>query len=122
MLRTEANAILNTNGDAIALLARDESGKAIAFAEGAIRRDYVNGCDTSPVGFLEGIYVRADARRQGIARTLCRMLEDWAAGLGCSEFASDVLHDNAVSRQAHAALGFEETERVVFYRKALARR
>ena len=38
--------------------------------------DYVNGCTTSPVGFLEGLYVAAAARRQGVARALCDAAED----------------------------------------------
>ena len=84
-----------------------------------MRRDYVNGCATSPVGFLEGLYVDPARRRRGIARKLCRAVEDWAASLGCSEFASDVYLGNENSQRAHEALGFEETERVVYYRKQL---
>lgn len=32
-------------------------GVAIGFADASIRHDYVNGCDSSPVAFLEGIFV-----------------------------------------------------------------
>ena len=32
-------------------------GRVIGFAEAAIRQDYVNGCDGSPVLFLEGLFV-----------------------------------------------------------------
>jgi RimJ/RimL family protein N-acetyltransferase len=46
-------------------------------------------------------------------------VEDWAIGLGCAEFISDVELYNKASQQAHEALGFEETERVVYYRKRL---
>ena len=84
-----------------------------------MRPDYVNGCTASPVGFLEGLYVDPEFRHRGIARKLCRAVEDWAASLGCSEFASDVHLHNEASQKAHEALGFEETERVVYYRKSL---
>jgi aminoglycoside 6'-N-acetyltransferase I len=116
--RAEAEAALK-NPDAIAFLARDDSGAAIGFAEATLRRDYVNGCTTSPVGFLEGIYVREDRRRQGVARALCRAVEDWTRRRGCSELASDAMLDNSASHRMHGALGFSETERVVYFRKAL---
>jgi aminoglycoside 6'-N-acetyltransferase I len=120
-LRLEAAATLNRPDDAIAFIARDEHSKVVAFAEATLRRDYVNGCSTSPVAFLEGIYVVPDWRNRGLARLLCNAVEDWAAGLGCAEFASDVELHNEDSQKAHRALGFEETERVVYYRKELRR-
>ena len=97
----------------------DPSGNALGFVEVALRSDYVNGTNSSPVGFLEGIYVVPQARRRGIARILVAEAERWAASVGCSEFASDALIDNTRSHAMHAALGFEETERVVFFRKVL---
>ena len=95
------------------------SGNALGLVEVALRSDYVNGTNSSPVGFLEGIYVVPQARRQGVARMLVAEAERWAASVGCSEFASDALIDNTRSHAMHVALGFEETERVVFFRKAL---
>ncbi|MGO4737501.1 aminoglycoside 6'-N-acetyltransferase [Bosea sp. 2KB_26] len=102
-----------------AFIAWDGAGAAIGLAEAALRHDYVNGCETSPVGFLEGIYVAPDWRLHGVARALCAAVEAWARGHGCVELASDTGLTNAVSQQAHEALGFEETERGVFYRKRL---
>ena len=118
-LRTEAQAMLWEQKDAIAVLVRLPAGTAVGFAEAALRHDYVNGCTTSPVAFLEGIFVRPEHRRQGLARLLCRSVERWARSIGCSEFASDVLLENTTSQTMHTALGFEETERVVYYRKPL---
>jgi aminoglycoside 6'-N-acetyltransferase I len=102
-----------------ALLARDENGKAIAFAETSLRNDYVNGCVTSPVGFLEGIYVLPDYRCRGVARQLVETAQTWARDRGCTEFASDALLENTDSHRMHAALGFAEVERVVCFRKSL---
>jgi aminoglycoside 6'-N-acetyltransferase I len=92
---------------------------AIGLIEAAVRSDYVNGTLLTPVAFLEGIYVVPAARRQGVARALVEHVERWAAGLGCREVASDALLDNRLSHAVHRALGFEETERVVFFRKPL---
>jgi len=116
----EAEAILNNPAEAAAFIAWDSQGAVAGFAEAALRHDYVNGCATSPVAFLEGIYVRPAYRNRGIARLLCRAVEDWAVGLGCAELASDVEIHNTISQDMHIAIGFEETERVVYYRKVLA--
>ena len=97
----------------------DASNKALGFAEVALRNDYVNGTTSSPVAFLEGIYVAPEARMQGVARRLFGEAQRWAVGIGCVELASDALVDNTQSHAMHLALGFEETERVVFFRKLL---
>ena len=105
--------------DCAAFLARGDDGRAIGLAEAALRHDYVNGCETSPVGFLEGIYVVPDQRSRGVAQALCSAVEAWARDRGCSELASDTGLTNIPSQRAHAAMGFEETERVIYYRKRL---
>lgn len=100
-----------------AVIAVSSEGQAFGFAEATVRRDYVNGCHTTPVLFLEGIYVIPSARRQGIAKALCASVEQWGRSHACTEFASDALIDNVDARALHRALGFDETERVVFFRK-----
>jgi len=118
--RREAEALI-ASGQAVAFLAHASGQPAAGFAEATLRRDYVNGCTTSPVAFLEGIYVRPGHRRRGIARLLCQAVADWATEQGCTEFASDTELHNTDSQRMHRALGFEETERVVYFRKLLAR-
>jgi len=39
--------------------------------------------------------------------------------MGCAELASDAMLDNTVAQAMHAALDFEETERVVYFRRLL---
>ncbi|WP_343712989.1 aminoglycoside 6'-N-acetyltransferase [Inquilinus sp.] len=107
------------DGRAVAFICATNEGEVIGFAEAALRSDYVNGCKTSPVLFLEGIYVLPGHRQKGAARRLCDAIAEWGKSIGCSEFASDALLDNVVSHRFHAALGFEETRRVVFFRKGL---
>ena len=106
---------------AVAFLAIDADGHARGFAEATLRRDYVNGTESSPVGFLEGWYVAPEARGSGAGRALVAAVEQWTREQGCSELASDALLDNEPSHSAHHACGFEETERVVYFRKRLSR-
>jgi aminoglycoside 6'-N-acetyltransferase I len=104
----------------VAFLALDADGRARGFAEATLRRDYVNGTESSPVGFLEGWYVVPESRGSGAGRALVAAVAQWTREQGCSEFASDALLDNESSHRAHAACGFEETERVVYFRKRLS--
>jgi aminoglycoside 6'-N-acetyltransferase I len=110
--------LLDDPGDTANVIARLD-GDAAGFAEAALRHDYVNGCHSSPVAFLEGIYVKPAFRGRGVARELVKAIETWALQRGCSEFASDAAIDNDASHAMHRALGFEETQRVVYFRKTL---
>ncbi|WP_231118191.1 aminoglycoside 6'-N-acetyltransferase [Lysobacter silvisoli] len=101
------------------VLAFADDGRACGFAEASLRRDYVNGTESSPVGFLEGWYVAPEWRGRGVGRALIAQVEQWTRAQGCSELASDALLENTGSHDAHTACGFEETERVVYFRKAL---
>ncbi len=101
-------------------IARSDAGQPLGLAEAAIRTDYVNGCDSSPVAYLEGLYVRPEQRCRGIARALVAAVAAWGRERGCTELASDCLLDNTVSQAVHTRLGFLEMERVVCYRQVIA--
>jgi aminoglycoside 6'-N-acetyltransferase I len=119
-LREDIAAMLEApDGDEAAWLAL-EATEVIGFAEAALRHDYVNGCETSPVAFLEGIFVVPAARGRGVGRALSEAVAAWGRSRGAREYASDALLDNLESHAFHAALGFEEAERVVYFRRALA--
>jgi len=100
-------------------LASAPDGFAVGFVEASQRVDYVNGTSTSPVAFLEGLYVEPTARRKGLARALVAEVERWAAAQGCSELASDSPIESVMAHATHKALEFEETERVVYFRRAV---
>ncbi|MDO3645479.1 aminoglycoside 6'-N-acetyltransferase [Nocardia mangyaensis] len=117
--RADVGEQYDGSGSAAAYLARDDRGVAVGFGEIAVRHDYVNGCDTSPVAFLEGLFVVPAHRRSGVARALCEALEAWGRDQGCTELGSDALLSNVAGQRMHAALGFAERERVVYYRKML---
>jgi aminoglycoside 6'-N-acetyltransferase I len=84
-------------------------------------RPYADGCDSSPVPFIEGWYVVEEARRVGIGGALIGAAEQWALENGYTEMASDALLENTESERAHKALGFEEVERAIRFRKELRR-
>jgi len=100
-------------------IAEADGGRALGFAEVAIR-NYVNGCDTHPVPFLEGIFVRPEHRRKRVAAQLIAFIEALVVAEGFREIGSDALLDNVTSHAAHNGWGFEETERVVYFRKSLS--
>ena len=105
--------------DAVVLVAVRADGLGLeAFAEVG-ERPFADGCDTSPVAYLEGWYVDEEVRRQGIGTALVRAAEAWARARGYREFASDALLDNADSQRAHEATGFVEVERAVRFKKDL---
>ena len=82
-------------------------------------RTYAEGCDSSPVPFIEGWYVDEDVRRTGVGAALVRAAEEWAREQGYREIASDVELSNEISQTAHRALGYEEVERIVCFRRSL---
>lgn len=107
------------HADTVTLVAERPGGAKLAgFAEVGTR-PYADGCASTPVAYLEGWYVDADVRRQGVGARLVEAAEAWARARGLSEFASDALLENDTSHRAHLELGFEEVERAVRYRKLL---
>ena len=103
------------------LVAERPSGGLGGFAEFGTR-SYAEGCRTSPVAYLEGLWVDPDLRRRGVAQDLVQAVESWARGEGLTELASDTGLENRPSQAFHAHLGFEETDRAICYRKSLGPR
>ncbi len=91
----------------------------VGFAQCQLRHDYVEGTQFSPVGYLEGIYVAKDYRKQGIAGELLSACGKWAKEKGCVEFASDCELDNVQSLRFHLNVGFEEANRIICFTKKL---
>ncbi len=111
-------ALLTASPEAACYLAFEDA-LPIGFAQCQLRHDYVEGCETSPVGFLEGIFVEEGHRHGGVARQLLRACEGWAKDMGCHEFASDCEIDNQASLAWHLNAGFEEMGRTIWFAKKL---
>lgn len=78
-----------------------------------------DGCDTTPVGYIEGWFVDPDLRRQGVGRALVEAAEAWARSRGCRQMASDVELWNEVGHRAHAGVGYQKTDRLMLFKKDL---
>jgi aminoglycoside 6'-N-acetyltransferase I len=108
--REDAEVFVSLRGD----------GSVSGFVEvGA--RPYADGCETSPVGYIEAWFVDPDVRRMRHGQALLAAAEEWARERGYREMASDAVIDNTVSHAAHRKAGYEEVERVVQFRKSLHR-
>jgi len=103
----------------VAVLVADRADGMLAGFVEIGSRSYAEGCETTPVAYLEGWYVDPDVRRSGLGRRLLQAAESWAGANGFTEMASDAELHNAVSLEAHRALGFDEVERQVCFRKPL---
>ena len=116
-LRQELAQLMDDKEAAFFLL--EEKNHPVGFAQCQLRHDYVEGTSTSPVGYLEGIYVSPGLRGRGCARALLEACERWAAKLGCTEFASDCELSNSASLAFHLNVGFEEAGRIICFAKKL---
>lgn len=103
----------------VALFVAKEDHNVVGFAECALRHDYVEGTESSPVGYLEGIYVDKSYRRQHVAQMLVEACEKFAKEKGCKEFASDCEVRNQRSIAFHRGIGFDEANRIVCFVKKI---
>ena len=115
----ETEFIETLNDEQSAFFIKYLNNVPVGFAQCGLRTDYVEGTETSPVGYLEGIFVRADYRNNGYARELLLACEMWAKDVGCTEFASDCELDNTNSLKFHMAMGFGEANRIICFKKKL---
>lgn len=96
-----------------------ENDIPVGFAQCQLRHDYVEGTETSPVGYLEGIFVKEGFRHKGYAGALLAECENWAKSKGCKEFASDCELDNDDSLQFHRAMNFTKANRIICFTKKI---
>jgi aminoglycoside 6'-N-acetyltransferase I len=116
-LEEEISFLLRQKEAAFFLKYKD--GIPVGFAQCQLRHDYVEGTDSTPVGYLEGVYVQKAYQRRGYAKELLQACENWAAKMGCVEFASDCELDNAESLGFHLSAGFAEVNRIICFQKKL---
>jgi aminoglycoside 6'-N-acetyltransferase I len=115
---TEAFRQLAMNDDAVCFI-KSVDDKPIGFAQCQLRHDYVEGTESSPVGYLEGVFVSEGYRKKGYAAELLSECEKWAKERGCTEFASDCELTNTDSLMFHLKLGFLEANRIICFTKKL---
>ena len=113
----EMETILADPGQAV-FIACTPDGRRVGFVE-AGTRTYGEGCETSPVGYVEGWSVDEDLRGLGIGTRLVETAEEWARSKGYTEMASDTWLENEASIYTHLKMGYEEVERLVHFVKRL---
>ena len=116
-LRREMERILADPQTPVFVMERPD-GRLGGFIEAGTRK-YADGCETSPVGYIEGWLVDEDLRGQGIGKALVVAAENWARAQGLREMASDTWLENEVSIAAHLKMGYEEMERLIHFAKTL---
>ena len=105
------------NDDYFVIFACD-GDKPIGLTEVQIR-EYGEGCETSPVGYIEGWFVQEEYRGRGVVNVMTQAAENWVREKGCTEMASDTWLDNEPSIRAHLKMGYYEAERLVHFVKRL---
>ncbi len=116
-LEEEFKEIIHNDNAVVFIKFIDE--QSVGFAQCQLRFDYVEGTQTSPVGYLEGVFVLEQYRSNGYAKELLKACEQWAKDKNCSEFASDCELDNYNSYKFHMAAGFKEANRIICFKKEL---
>ena len=107
------------DSDSSAVFSEKKDGKTVGVALCSLRYDYVEGCKTSPVGYLEGVSINEEYRHKGIAKKLLAECEKWAKEKGCTEFAGDCELTNTVSLNFFLSTGFREENRIICFSKML---
>lgn len=97
----------------------DDTKEYLGFLHLSLRTDYVEGSLSSPVAYIEGIYVEENHRRRGIAGALVKEAEEWAREKGCSEMGSDCELTNNLSEEFHKKIGFKEANRLICFIKEI---
>ena len=79
-------------------------------------RNIVDGCSSSPVAYLEGLYLKEEYRGKGFGKEAIGIILQWCKEKGFSELATDAELTNLKAQKFYQALGFQEIDRVVEYR------
>lgn len=117
-LQKEFEAILKSKKEET-FLCKDKDGSYIGFINLSLRFEYIPGATSSPVGYVEGIFVKEQYRKKGIAKKLIDAGEEWAKKQGCKEIGSDTELHNKTSQVFHKKLGFKEDDILVHFIKKI---
>ena len=114
-LKEEYVGIIGSSKDDVLLYLADNN--SVGFNHISIRSDYVEGCNSSPTGYIEGIFVKRHYRKKGIAKALVKEGENWVKEKGCKQMGSNVELHNTDSYHFHRSVGYKEVNRVICFLK-----
>lgn len=115
-LKDEMLQLLGSVNDKVYLFL-SEHNHYVGFIHISLRTDYVEASNSSPVAYVEGIYVLPEYRRQGISKKLMFAGENWGKSSGCTQIASDIEQGNESSYDFHLSVGFKESNRIITFIK-----
>lgn len=98
-------------------IAKNANKLAVGFSIFSIRKDYVEGSEKTPTGYLEGIFVEAGFRKNGIAKKFMQIGEQWLKANNCTQIGSDTWLSDSESREFHKKMGFWEEDELVHFLK-----
>jgi len=111
-LAKEFEETIDCEESAIFMLMVDN--QAVGFAQCQLRHDYVEGTDSSPVGYLEGIFLEQEFRHRGHAKKLLAQCEEWAKNKGCTEFAINGVSTVPAFGRGLTLIKFEKNGNILF--------
>lgn len=79
-------------------------------------RNIVDGCLSSPVAYLEGLYLKKKHRGMGLGREAIEMIKNWCKENKFAELGMDAEIENLAAQKFFSAIGLHETYRIVQYR------
>lgn len=95
-----------------------EDGSTIGMVELSLR-NVVDGCLSSPVPYIEGLFIEAKQRNRGLGRQLMQILFDWCCEQGYTELALNTEAVNTAAQRFYDSLGFQQNDSVIEYRMTL---
>ena len=98
------------------LLAQIENEYA-GFIHMSVRKDYVEGSSSNPVGYIEGLFVKPEYRGKDVGTELYNAGAKWVKKKGCTEIGTDCTISNRVSFDFLIKMGFEEANRIICFIK-----
>lgn len=114
----EIHRITNDPNMASYLIFEDETDNLMGMLELSLR-NIMDGCASSPVANIDGLYVVEQFQNQGIGPKIIAFSKQWALEQGCTELTVDTELDNHRAQQFYLKNGFKETFRIVQYKMEL---
>ncbi|NOZ53445.1 MAG: GNAT family N-acetyltransferase [Gammaproteobacteria bacterium] len=93
----------------------DEDSKILGLSE-LSSRNIVDGCLSSPVAYLEGLYLKEEYRGMGLGREAIETIKTWCKEQGFTELGMDAELTNLKAQKFFKAVGLQETYRIVQFR------
>ena len=107
----EMSQIINRE-DWFCLFIKDNENKILGFVE-LSSRNVVDGCLSSPVAYIEGLFIKREFRGKGLGTKSIEVIKLWCKEHGFTELGADTELVNERAQNFFKSVGFHETFRIV---------